>query len=424
MVTLATLETEFKELDEKVQPIASAIKNAGADFDFATLDVDGGDADEKFANFQQLMNDRADAEVKYKNAKEAHESVKELKRFAPSDDSVKPNPSGPEPVKLESIEDYLKSFNSNPEAKSFEGNIPLDKFFSGQKAAFSLGNTDAARQDARVTERAFPSMALLNRFMRTSPTGGHLDIIDMTDGGNAANVARNNDAVAGEVTNTGTQRSLQIEGIVAGQGINKTLKGDNARLAVMLEMMLGSQVLDRLATQVMQGTGTSPQLHGANTQITRTSAVPASTKVLPYLEGKVVTAWANGVMYDTILMNIATWQELRAAWEAIHFPLMGMYDGIGFGTVMGAVVIPTTYLAANTAILGDFGRFAELAIREDVNVQVFEQTLANQYADYIRAAVEAAVGYWQRGTGATDAKARFDRLTATNNLTSDGSGTQ
>ena len=112
-------------------------------------------------------------------------------------------------------------------------------------------------------------------------------------------------------------------------------------------------------------------------------------------------------------MEVSVWEKLRAAWEALNYPLVGMYDGIGFGAILGVAVIPTSYLPANTILMGDFGRFAELGVRKDVSVEVYRETKADVYQDYIVASVEAALAMWQAKAGN---RSRFLKVTAANNL--------
>jgi hypothetical protein len=175
----------------------------------------------------------------------------------------------------------------------------------------------------------------------------------------------------GEAAFAYTETSHEVEKIGAWLPITDEQLEDNPGLRALIDQRLTYCLKAKLESYVLTGTGTTPQIWGANslaavqTQAKGTYATPdavhlAATKVR-------VTGFAEP---SVIFMHPNDWQDIRLLRTADGIYIYGSPMDPGVARMWGIPVCQTTFQTENTAMVGDFARYCTLFMRQGVRFAV------------------------------------------------------
>lgn len=175
----------------------------------------------------------------------------------------------------------------------------------------------------------------------------------------------------GEAALAYTETSDEVEKIGAWLPITDEQLEDNPGLRALIDQRLTYFLKAKLEGYVLTGTGTTPQIWGANnlasvqTQAKGSYSVPdavhlAMTKVR-------VTGFAEP---SVIFMHPNDWQGVRLLTTADGIYIYGSPMDPGIPRMWGVPVCQTTFQTENTAMVGDFARYLTVFIRQGVRFAV------------------------------------------------------
>lgn len=146
---------------------------------------------------------------------------------------------------------------------------------------------------------------------------------------------------------------------------------DEPRIRGIIDNRLPFMVRQRLDSQILVGNGTAPNLRGVlnvvgiQTQAKGTDPVPDA--VYKALVNVNVTGQAQA---NVAVFNPVDWQDVRLLRTADGLYIWGNPADAGPERIWGLNVVLAQALTANTALVGDFANYAELAVRRGVDTQV------------------------------------------------------
>jgi HK97 family phage major capsid protein len=146
---------------------------------------------------------------------------------------------------------------------------------------------------------------------------------------------------------------------------------DEPRIRGVIDNRLPFMVRQRLDSQILVGNGTAPNLRGilnvAGIQTQAKGADPTPDAVYKAMVKVMTTGQANP---DTVVFNPNDWQDVRLLRTADGIYIWGNPSDAGPERIWGLRAVMAQAMTADTALVGDFGNYAELAVRRGVDVQV------------------------------------------------------
>jgi HK97 family phage major capsid protein len=139
----------------------------------------------------------------------------------------------------------------------------------------------------------------------------------------------------------------------------------------LLDADLRFGVRQKLDSQVINGTGTPPQIRGilnyAGIQTQAKGADPAFDAIFKAITKVRAVGRAEP---DAVAIHSTDFQAIRLTRTADGLYIMGSPDSPGSMRLFGLPVAINEVLTAGTALVGDFSRYARLKERKGIEVQV------------------------------------------------------
>jgi HK97 family phage major capsid protein len=168
-----------------------------------------------------------------------------------------------------------------------------------------------------------------------------------------------------------TERSASVQKIAVLLPVTDELFEDETRARDYVNNRMQFFLRQRLDQQVLVGNGTAPNLRGVNNVSGILTQAKGTDPATDALYKGIIKVRSQGFTEPShVVMHPNDWQDLRLLRSADGTYLWGPPSDSGPERVWGKPVIQTTFQTENTAILGDFAMFAELAVRRGVDVQV------------------------------------------------------
>jgi HK97 family phage major capsid protein len=190
-----------------------------------------------------------------------------------------------------------------------------------------------------------------------------------------------------------TERTAPVQKIADSIPVTDEQLDDVDQMASLLDADLRFGVRQKLDSQVINGTGTPPQIRGilnySGIQTQARAADPHFDAIFKAITKVRVTGRAEP---DAIAIHSTDFQTIRLTRTADGIYIMGNPDSPGSMRLFGLPVAINEVLTAGTALVGDFSRHARLKERKGIEVQVgFTGTQFTEGKKTLRADVRVAM---------------------------------
>jgi HK97 family phage major capsid protein len=168
-----------------------------------------------------------------------------------------------------------------------------------------------------------------------------------------------------------TERTSQVRKITDSLPVTDEQLDDRAQLRSLLEQRLGFGVRQRLDLQVVDGSGTPPNLEGitevAGIQTQAKGADPSFDAIHKAITKVRVTGRA---MPGAVVIHSNDWQDIRLTRTADGIYILGNPAVAGPMTMFGLPVALNEALDEGTALVGDFANHCRIYDRRGLSIQV------------------------------------------------------
>jgi HK97 family phage major capsid protein len=194
-----------------------------------------------------------------------------------------------------------------------------------------------------------------------------------------------------------TERSVTVRSIGTSLPVTDEQLADVDGVRAYLDQRLGFMVRQKLDSQILVGDGTPPALLGTlnvagiNSQAKGTDSAPDA--IYKGIKAARITGRSQP---NVVIIHPNDWEPIRLLKTADGVYIWGSPSEAGPARIWGLPVIETTAVTENTAIAGDYARFAGLHIRQGLEVAtgfVNDDFLDGRVT--IRAGIRAAVVHYR-----------------------------
>lgn len=195
-----------------------------------------------------------------------------------------------------------------------------------------------------------------------------------------------------------TEQSSTVRKIAVSLPVTDEQFEDEPRARDYVNNRLLYMINARLDQQILTGDGTSPNLRGIlnvsgiNTQAKSTDPTPDAI-----YKGIVLVRTLGFTEPTGIVMHPSDWQDIKLLRTADGIYIWGNPSERGPESIWGLPVVQTTFETQNTAVLGDFAQFSELALRRGLEFEVSNShsTFFVEGKQMIRASFRAALIFYR-----------------------------
>ena len=179
---------------------------------------------------------------------------------------------------------------------------------------------------------------------------------------------------------TSTVRKLAVHLPVTEEQL-ADVEGMRERVDNRLELMLRQ----RLDVQLISGNGVAPNLEGIlNTASIQTQAKGGDPTFDAIYKAIVLSRWTGFADPNAIIAHPNDWQDARLTRTADGIYILGNPDAPGAARLWGLPVIESTAATENTAVVGDYANYAEVAFRQGVEFAVTDSHSAEFISGILR----------------------------------------
>jgi HK97 family phage major capsid protein len=226
-----------------------------------------------------------------------------------------------------------------------------------------------------------PAVHVANYFPQTTTTMSSVVYMEETtfasvDGAAAATAdglasLTNEAGTYGEAQLALTERQEPVRKIAVWLPVTDEQFEDEPRARDYVNNRLPYMVQAKLDSQLLQGSGTAPQMKGVeNVSGIQTQALGSDS--IPDAVYKAARKIRDSGFAEpnVIFIAPAKWESVRLLKTADGQYIWGHPSMVGPATLWGIPVVETTAVTSTKAILGDFANYAELAMKRGLDVQV------------------------------------------------------
>jgi HK97 family phage major capsid protein len=195
-----------------------------------------------------------------------------------------------------------------------------------------------------------------------------------------------------------TEQSSTVRKIAVFLPVTDEQLEDEPQVRGYIDNRLPFMVRQRLDGQILVGNGTAPNLRGVNNVVGIQTQAKGTDPTPDAVYKAIVKVRVTGrAMPNAVIMHPNDWQDIRLLRTADGIYIWGNPSDTGPERIWGLAVAQSDAQTENTAVVGDFANYSELAVRRGVDVQV-----SNSHADFfvngkqaLRADMRAAL-LWYR----------------------------
>lgn len=186
---------------------------------------------------------------------------------------------------------------------------------------------------------------------------------------NAAEAAENTGS-AGEAALAYTEQSSTVRKIAVHLPVTDEQLADVGGIRGRIDNRLELMLRQRLDLQLVSGNGTAPNISGILDQSIQTQAKGTDPVFDAIHKGINLVQSVGFAEPDTILMHPDDWQDIALTRTADGIYIMGNPASVITPRLWGLPVITSTACTEDTAIVGDFAGYAEVAFKQGVEFAV------------------------------------------------------
>lgn len=390
MEAVKELEGKLKERQDRLHAI---FEEAGPEMDMSKVTTVEGDSEAKVQEIRNLNDEMTDLA---KQIEEKGELVA-IREHSDELDVAQDHPGHPAAGKGKTDEELIKSIGEHiidsgaaGEHKGKAVEIEVD----GIKTLFETGTGwgPESTRGPRVVELAQRPLDVLDLIPQTTTQQTSVVYMEETTYTNAAAETAEG-AAKSEAALALTEKDSPVRKIAVWLPVTDEQLEDVPQARQYINNRLPFMVRQRLNNQILVGNGTAPNLRGLlnivgiQTQAKGTDPTPdavykAMTKVRS--TGRAIPGAA--------VFNPLDWQDVRLLRTADGIYIWGSPADAGPERIWG-MPVALADITENTALVGDFANFTELAVRKNVEVKISDSHadffVANKQA--IRAECRAAL---------------------------------
>ncbi len=172
-----------------------------------------------------------------------------------------------------------------------------------------------------------------------------------------------------EATLALTERSVTVQKIAVHLNVTEEQLADVDQVAGYVDARLRTMVLRRLETQIVAGDGNAPNLMGFINAGVAAQAKGGDDVIDAIYKAMDKVRTPGEAQPNAIIIHPTNWQPVRLAKTSLGY-VWGHPSEVGPTRIFGVPVVVTSNIAAGTALTGDFVNYAQLWMRQGVEVQV------------------------------------------------------
>lgn len=423
------MPTKLQELQGKLtakqnllQGIYSQSKKSDGDYDFTKAEefahlVDGRDKVEAQKACMDALNDyekEAGAlfdEVKTlqdikareeKLAKQVEERRQVLDRHLHANEAA--NMDANRPVVMKSLGELMRQHWPDPEERR-PGPIMFDREFKNWDISMlnyetktlmerTAGWAPESTRVPRIIEMALPQLVVTDLMPIGNTSQALIKYMEETQVTNTA--AEKAEGVASvEATLALTERSVTIQKIPVHLTVTEEQLADVDQVAGYVDARLRNMVLRRLETQILVGDGIAPNILGFLNAGVSSQAKGGDDAVDAIYKAMDKVRVTGEAVPTALVIHPTNFQPIRLMKTSLGY-VWGHPSEVGPTRVFGVPVVMTSNITLGTALTGDFTGFAQLWMRQGVEVQVgYINTTFIEGKQVIRVTLRAALAIYR-----------------------------
>jgi HK97 family phage major capsid protein len=418
VVEFPALKEAQEKLDAKRKGLADVLNEAGPDYDMAKVKSLAGDTHAKVAEIGKMNAEIDECKKKVDEllvVARAAAAAKKGEEHSESGDGARER----EPERKDGRRFNMgEAFALSAAFKNYtpgSGAGPSAHLDIDLKTLFQTGNIAGAGwdpEDIRTGRLELtpqrPAVHVATYFPQTTTTMSSVVYMEETtfasvDGSAVATsdglASMTNEAgTYGEAQLALTERQEPVRKVAIWLPVTDEQFEDEPRARDYVNNRLPYMVRAKLDSQLLQGSGTAPQMKGVEnvsgiqTQALGTDSIPDAV----YKAARKIRD--NGFAEpNVVFIAPSKWETVRLLKTADGVYIWGHPSMPGPFTIWGIPVVETTAVTSTKAILGDFANFSELAMKRGLDVQVTNShgTLFVEGKLAIRADLRAAAVFYR-----------------------------
>jgi HK97 family phage major capsid protein len=377
-----------------LQSIYSQSKKSDGDFDFTKAEefahlVDGRDKIEAQKACVDALNEYE------REAAAIFDEVKTLQDFAAREEKLQKqveerrkivdrhihtnegNQGQNQAVAVKSLGNLIR--DAWPEPGERRGSMIIDREFKNwdlsmlnyeQKALMerTAGWAPESTRVPRVVNLALSDLAITDLMPVANTSAPLIKYMEETTHTNtAAETAEGQPSV--EATLALTERSITVQKIAVHLNVTEEQLADVDQVAGYVDARLRNMVLRRLETQIISGDGIAPNIMGFLSAGVASQAKGADDTIDAIYKAMDKVRSPGEAIPNAVIIHPTNFQPIRLAKTSLGY-IWGHPSEVGPTRIFGVPVVVTSNIALGTALTGDFVNYAQLWMRQGVEVQV------------------------------------------------------
>jgi HK97 family phage major capsid protein len=382
---VTTTDIRFPALDEiegKIKDrgdrLASIFDEAGPEIDLTKVKSIQGDSTAKAEEIRKINDELTDLGKQRDQMASVHKAAQRVRTAGTAaEQAERGGEGGGEPGAPKSGRSDVKSFGQLfTESKAYKGRTgsvgPEARIDVELKTLMTTaaGWTPESTRTGRVVDFATRPVQVTDIIPQTTTTQAAVVYMEETTfTNNAAEAAEG--AAYGEAALALTEQSATVRKIAVFIPVTDEQLEDEPQVRGYLDNRLPFMIRQRLDSQLLVGNGTAPNLRGLNNVVgVQTQAKGTDTTPDAIYKAMVKVRTVGFAEPNAVIMHPNDWQDIRLLRTADGLYIWGNPSEAGPERIWGLTIAQAVAQTENTAIVGDFATFSELAVRRGVDVQV------------------------------------------------------
>ncbi len=264
-------------------------------------------------------------------------------------------------------EQFADAVNGRPDVKRFTQTFDAVDLKATMTTA--AGWAPDVIRGPRLVNFATRPLELLDLIPTTTTNQTSIAYMEETTFTNAA-AERNEGAAKAESALALTEKTSAVRSIATSLPVTDEQLEDVERIQSYIDNRLGFFIRQRLESQILVGDGIAPNLRGVNNvvgiQVQPKGADPTPDAIY---KAMVLVMTTGQAVPDGVVMNPLDWQDVRLLRTADGIYIWGSPSEAGPERIWGLDVVLSQAQTQNTAVVGAWKMFSELAVKKGVTIE-------------------------------------------------------